>query len=331
MLATLKYTDLRSEPIPGDDRIWGNDLYPPPVIDETYVGKYLARMGTERTLASNDVESKQLDLLSASPPTWLNHPSHIIPGKYPKALSPPRRILAPSLNFYPPDSPPNLFPSALSFFTSIPWCSRLIHDGSPTCGRIPGHGQAITFIPQCFNPASSRHEQFIGDTLSHGYSRAGAAATTEETASSLLDRKQPPLRHMLSLFRPSDDSHLHDPARPILRVATLFAFGAGTSGYEGILHGGLIATLLDESLAIVNELNSALGKIGSVFTTVSVTASLNIRFLAPVPVTEEAVCVTTWIDDVQSRNTIMKGEMTGSNGDKFATVESVWVAVGAGN
>ncbi|KAJ6439257.1 hypothetical protein O9K51_07142 [Purpureocillium lavendulum] len=326
ILAIVKGTEVEREPISGDNRLWGNVLHPPPVIDGNYVSKYLARVGTENRPASN-AERKELGMSASS--LSVDHSSRSTLDKYPKALSPPRRILAPSLNFYPPDSPPNLYQSALRFFASIPWCSRLIQDCSPTCHPIPGHGQAITFIPQCFNPASARQEQFIGDTLSHGYGRTDV--TTAGGISGTLGSKQPPLRHMLSLFRPCDDSHLKDPERPILRVATLFAFGAGTSGYEGILHGGLIATLLDESLAIVNELNSALGKIGSVFTTVSVTASLNIRFLAPVPVTEEAVCVTTWIDNVQGRKTIMKGEMTDAKGGKLVTVESVWVAVGAGN
>lgn len=247
---------------------------------------------------------------------------------YPVALSPLHRILCPSLNLYPPSSRLDRFKSAVEYFEGIPWCLQLINEFSPTGGPIPGCGQAATFLPHCVNPASSRHEQFLGETLSH--SHADISNNNEQTTHEA-SGKLPPLRHMLSLFRPSDPDHVEDPTRPIFRAATLVAFGAGTSGFEGIIHGGLISTILDESLSIVNELNSALGKSGSAFASVSVTASLNVQFLAPVRVTEEAVCVTTWIDKFEGRRTIMRGEMVDSAGNRLATVDSVWAAVPENN
>ncbi|KAL7940419.1 polyketide synthase [Trichoderma barbatum] len=238
--------------------------------------------------------------------------------KHRVALSPLHRVLSPALGLVPPNSPPQLFQSAMTFFNSLPWCSRLMQEASPTAGLLPGHGQAIGFVPQCLNPASARHDQFFGNTLgrTHGEVTANGA-------------KAPPIRHMLSLFRPSDSSHIRDLSRPILRVATLFALGDGTSGYEDILHGGLTAALLDESLGVVNELNTALGKTGDPFAAVSVTASLNINYLAPIPVTEAAVCVTAWVESINGRKTMMRGEVTNSKGEKLATSKSVWVAVEA--
>lgn len=247
---------------------------------------------------------------------------------YPVALSPLHRILCPSLNLCPPSSRLDRFKFAVEFFESIPWCFQLINEFSPTGGPIPGCGQAVKFLPHCVNPASSRHEQFLGETLSH--SHADMSNNNEQTRHES-GSKLPPLRHMLSLFRPSNPDHVGDPTRPILRAATLVAFGAGTSGFEGIIHGGLISTILDESLSIVNELNSALGKSGSAFASVSVTASLNVQFLAPVRVTEEAVCVTTWIDKFEGRRTIMRGEMADSARNRLATVDSVWAAVPENN
>ncbi|KAF4505885.1 hypothetical protein G6O67_007788 [Ophiocordyceps sinensis] len=224
------------------------------------------------------------------------------------------RVLCPLLGLHPPHTSPRLFPSALSYFSRLPWCSLLMHDFSPTSGLLPGYGQAVPFVPRSFNPASPRHDQFVGNTLSHG---------TDGNSGS----KSGPLQHMLSLFRPSDPRHLDDPLRPIPRVASLYALGDGTSGYEGILHGGLTATLLDESISVVHELNTALGKTGCIFAAINVTASLNIRFLAPVATTEAAVCVTAWMEDIQGRNTVMKAELTNSKGDKLAVAESVFAAV----
>ena len=93
------------------------------------------------------------------------------------------------------------------------------------------------------------------------------------------------------------------------------------------MHGGLTATILDESLGVVNELNTALGKEGSLFSASSVTASLSVKFLAPVATAEKAICVTSWVEGMQGRKTIMKAEVTNGKGEKLAVAESVWVAV----
>ncbi|OAA72442.1 polyketide synthase [Cordyceps fumosorosea ARSEF 2679] len=241
-----------------DGHVWSDDIWPAPLIHETQLRKYIGRIyqETSQTNSVGVIASTQalktapLDCLpatesAASPPT-----------KYPVALSPLRRVLCPSLDFYPPRSRLDRFEAASRFFNNIPWCSRLINEASPSDGPIPGHGQAVTFIPHCFNPASSRHEQFLGYTLSHAPTCMTNSDEQHDTRNA--NNEGPPLRHMLSLFRPSDLNHVEDPERPILRVSTLIAFGAGTSGYEGIVAGGLIATVLDESLSIVNELNSAL-------------------------------------------------------------------------
>lgn len=237
-----------------------------------------------------------------------------------RSILPLHRVLSPSLSLNPPNTPLHLFSSAMSYFSNFDWCSRLIYDSSPvaSCSLLPGYGQAIPFIPQCFNPASPRHDQFIGSCLSRNNKTIGSYNDT---------KSPPPLRHMLSLFRPSDPSHLDDPLRHISRVASLFALGESTSGYQGVLHGGLTATLLDESLSIVHEINTALGKMGYVFAAINVTASLNISFMAPIATTESIVCVTAWIEEIQGRNTIMKAELTNSAGDKLVEAESVFIAV----
>lgn len=207
------------------------------------------------------------------------------------------------------NNPPHLLSSLLNFFNKIDWCSRLINDSSTSSDLIPGHGQVIPFIPPCSNPSSSEHDQFVDSTFSHN-----------------LDHNKPTIC-ILSLFRPSDASHFYDPSRPIDRVTTLFGMGHRTSGHKGIVHGGLIATMLDESLGIVSQLNVALGKSGYSPTALYVTASLNIRYLAPLTTTETVVCVTAMIENMQGRNTALRAELTNSKGEIVAAAESLWVAV----
>ncbi|RYC58815.1 hypothetical protein CHU98_g7392 [Xylaria longipes] len=79
----------------------------------------------------------------------------------------------------------------MRYFINLPWRSRFICDLSPTSDFLLGCGQAIPFIPWCFNLASPRHDQLIEDTLFHGKTTANGIDGTSKT---------PPLRHMISLF-----------------------------------------------------------------------------------------------------------------------------------
>lgn len=229
-------------------------------------------------------------------------------------LTPLNRVICPALNLLPPDTPPHLFDSAVQHFRSIPWCADLLCNGPPAASRrdharqLAAEGSespVIPFIPQSFNPVSPRHDQFVGSTLANA-PRA--------------------LRHMLCFFRPDDAHHLRDPARPIVRVSALFSFGDGLSGYEGLLHGGMTATMMDETLGTINELNKALAKANALYDASSVTASLSIAFRRPVRVPGE-VCITAWVEDIQGRKTNMKCELTGPDDELLASATSTWVAL----
>ncbi|RFU78503.1 hypothetical protein TARUN_3750 [Trichoderma arundinaceum] len=211
----------------------------------------------------------------------------------PLSITPLNRVLSPPLGLIPANTPPGLYSSAIAHFSSIPWCACLI--------QAPN---AIPFIPQCFNPQSSAHDQLVGATL----------ATPRG------------LQHMLCFFHPEDEEHLHDPARPIMHVSSLFAVGEGLSGYEGVLHGGMIMTMVDESMGVLHEINMALGKVGSVFGAASVTAGLEIKFLKPGPI-NEAVLVNAWVDSVEGRKTRIKCEVRDGRGIELAKCSSTWVSV----
>ncbi|PHH90384.1 hypothetical protein CDD83_3834 [Cordyceps sp. RAO-2017] len=218
------------------------------------------------------------------------------------AAAAPFRVLCPALGLVPAQTPPGLYEAAVRHFAAVPWCAALL---SPAAD---GAEPAIAFVPQCFNPAPGGGEdQFVGATLA----RAPGA-----------------LLQMLCLFRPDDAAHVRDPARPIGRVSTLYALGDGLSGYRGILHGGVVATLMDETLGIVHELNAVLGKAGAAPAgATNVTARLAVSFRRPVPVPGH-VRVTAWVCAVDGRKTRMACEVAGPDGTVMAEAESVWVMVG---
>jgi uncharacterized protein (TIGR00369 family) len=74
-------------------------------------------------------------------------------------------------------------------------------------------------------------------------------------------------------------------------------------GAPGMAHGGVVATLLDE----------ACSQVARVAISPSVTARLELRFLAPVPV-EEALKISAEITEVQDRRVIAEATIQDSAG-----------------
>ncbi|PNP46908.1 hypothetical protein TGAMA5MH_01861 [Trichoderma gamsii] len=215
------------------------------------------------------------------------------PTASPLAITLRNRVLSPPLGFNPPNTSPTLYTSAVAHFLSIPWCACLIQ----TPNTVP-------FVPQCFNPLSPSHDQLLGATL----------ATPRG------------VQQVLSFFHTEDETHIQDPSRPIMHVSTLFALGEGVCGYEGVLHGGMVMTMADESMGVLHDINNALGKVGSTFGAANVTASLEIKFLKPGPI-NETVLVNAWVDSVEGRRTNIKCEIRDGRGIEIAKCTSTWVSV----
>ncbi|KAK5988176.1 Verlamelin biosynthesis protein B [Cladobotryum mycophilum] len=205
--------------------------------------------------------------------------------------SPPQPPPLPNPQPPPPSTHPDLYSSALSHFSSIPWTATLLRDSIP-------------FIPQCVNPLSDTHDQFLGKTL-----RAGPRG----------------LKHMLCYFHPEDDAHLHDPSRPITRVSSLFSLGEGLVGYHNIIHGGMIMTMADESMGSLHDINTSLNKSGLVFQSSSLTGGLDIKFIKPVKVGE--VVVNAWIEGTEGRKTKIRCEVRDEHGVELARCSSTWVSL----
>ncbi|ENH68986.1 hypothetical protein FOQG_05644 [Fusarium oxysporum f. sp. raphani 54005] len=202
-------------------------------------------------------------------------------------------ILCPALDLVPENAPPDLFASELSFFASHPWTASLL------CAP-----DAIPFLPSCRNPKSQAHDQLFGNTLNN--SRG--------------------LRHLISYFRAPSFEVAKDPAHNITEIAVLVSVGEGVSGYPGMVHGGIVAALLDESMGTIFDLNGTLGKEARAFKTHSVTGGIDVKYLKPVP-TDSVVCITAVAEEIDGRKTKVRGEMKDEKGEVLATCSSQWVAL----
>jgi len=96
-----------------------------------------------------------------------------------------------------------------------------------------------------------------------------------------------------------------------------FRLGTEYAGGAGFLHGGIIATLLDEAMGKVNRFRGVR----------AVTAELNVEYLRPVPVEQEIVVEAREIEK-NGRNLFHVGEIRSAKGDVLARGRGRFVEVG---
>jgi uncharacterized protein (TIGR00369 family) len=87
----------------------------------------------------------------------------------------------------------------------------------------------------------------------------------------------------------------------------MFRVGAEYQGGTGYLHGGIIATLLDE----------VMGKVTRFRGVHAVTAELKVEYLRPVPVDEDLL-IEGWETEAKGRNLFYVGEIRDASGSLLA-------------
>lgn len=93
-------------------------------------------------------------------------------------------------------------------------------------------------------------------------------------------------------------------------------FTAETQGAPGIVHGGAIASVLDETMGAVSFLNKM----------PAVTASLTVNYHRPLPV-EKTVYIITQVEKTEGRKIYIIGKMVDENQRLFADSKGIFVKV----
>lgn len=102
------------------------------------------------------------------------------------------------------------------------------------------------------------------------------------------------------------------------RIRGRFRLGAKYQGSNGILHGGIIALLLDEAMGKVNRFRDAR----------AVTAELTVEYLKPIRVGEE-IHVEAFEREQKGRSLFHEGEIRNEAGDLLARGRGRFVVIGA--
>ncbi len=100
------------------------------------------------------------------------------------------------------------------------------------------------------------------------------------------------------------------------RIRGVFRLGAEYQGGPGFLHGGIVATLLDEVMAKVSRFEKDY----------AVTGELTVEYLKPVPVGEE-LTVEGWETERDGRLRMRQGEIRNSKGAVLARGRGKFVEI----
>jgi uncharacterized protein (TIGR00369 family) len=100
------------------------------------------------------------------------------------------------------------------------------------------------------------------------------------------------------------------------RVRGAFLVGAEYQGGPGFVHGGIIATLLDEVMGKVNRFRNVR----------AVTAELQVEYIRPVPVEQEVV-LEGWEVEKKGRNLYNAGEIRSASGTVLARGKGRFVEI----
>jgi uncharacterized protein (TIGR00369 family) len=101
------------------------------------------------------------------------------------------------------------------------------------------------------------------------------------------------------------------------RIRGTFKLGAEYQGGAGFIHGGIIATVLDEVMGKVNRFRGVR----------AVTAELNVEYLKPVKVDEDLIVEGHEVEK-SGRNLILAGEIRNQSGQVLARGRGRFVIIG---
>ncbi|XXG99671.1 hypothetical protein Hte_006012 [Hypoxylon texense] len=193
----------------------------------------------------------------------------------------------------------------------VPWCAALLH--AP---------DTLTFIPQSFatkeDAEVSSKDQLFRRTL----------------------RNEEAIPDCIGFY--PDPKDVSDTTSPFLLASSsiIFDLRPGVNGYNGTVHGGLIAALMDESMGAYLYTNDRIykqKKAEGLLPAASkgfedmgfATSRMDVRLLKPIR-TPQIVVVTTRLAAIDGRKVHFSVEVKGKEGKVYATCDGTWVSFGGG-
>ncbi|KAK2044472.1 thioesterase superfamily protein [Colletotrichum somersetense] len=183
-------------------------------------------------------------------------------------------------------------------FLDIPWCATLLDEPGTICKTAPSRF-----------PKASTEDQLFSTTL----------RTEETVASFVMFYKRPSLS---SATEAAPAVAPDDEGGGIIReLKALLTLGAGVNGFPNVSHGGIVATILDETIGTIFGINETEGLTPDAS---YMTAYLNVTYVRPVDTPQTVLCVAEVVR-VKGRKWWIRGRIEDREGRVLAKAESLFV------
>ncbi|GKT62083.1 thioesterase superfamily protein [Colletotrichum tofieldiae] len=185
-------------------------------------------------------------------------------------------------------------------FLGIPWCAALL--GEPGTVRDTASSRF---------PKPSTEDQLFSTTLH-----------TEETIAAYLMFYKRPSSSSASPASSSSTVAADDDGGNLVRELRAFlTLRAGVNGYPNVSHGGIVATVLDETIGMVFLVNKTEGLMPAES---YMTAYLNVTYVRPVETPQTVLCAVEVVR-VKGRKWWIRGRIEDREGRVLAKAESLFV------
>ncbi|KAK1635208.1 thioesterase superfamily protein [Colletotrichum phormii] len=169
-------------------------------------------------------------------------------------------------------------------FLAIPWCAAHLNEPDTVRDTVPSRF-----------PKQNTEDQLFSTTLN-----------TADTIAAFLTFYK----------RPSSS-----PPTLIRQLKALLTLRSGINGYPSVSHGGIVATILDETIGLVFSVNKSNGLIPDA---AYMTAYLNVTYVKPVRTPQTVLCVVE-VTRVVGRKWWIDARIEDEGGEVLARAESLYV------
>ncbi len=114
-----------------------------------------------------------------------------------------------------------------------------------------------------------------------------------------------------------------DAGAQVRELKSFLTLDAGINGYPGVCHGGIVATILDEVMALIFYINQ---ERGTGFNADYMTAYLNTTYLAPIR-TPGTIMVVLGVAKDEDRKVFLEAHIEDENGTVLAKGDCLYVAL----
>lgn len=195
-------------------------------------------------------------------------------------------------------------------FLSIPWCAARLNEPDTVRDTAPSRFPKQNTEDQLFSTTLNTADT-IAAYLTF-YKRPSPSSSVPASSSSSSSTSS-----STSTIPKDDDAGLNI----IRQLKALLTLRSGVNGYPDVSHGGIVATILDETIGLVFPVNKSNGLIPDA---AYMTAYLNVTYVKPVRTPQTVLCVVD-VTKVVGRKWWIDARIEDEGGVVLARAESLYV------